>query len=61
VSAAHAVDAESAASMNRPFNVPEPDADGDFKAHLNPIRLETVSAKCEPRRWLGQRQTSEYN
>ena len=28
--------------------VPEPDADGDFKKHLNPHSLEVVTAKCEP-------------
>jgi glutaminyl-tRNA synthetase len=28
--------------------VPEPDADGDFKAHINPHSLEIVHAKCEP-------------
>ena len=33
---------------DRLFTVPEPDADGDFKAHLNPHSLETVTAKCEP-------------
>ena len=26
----------------------EPDADGDFKQHLNPHSLETVKAKLEP-------------
>jgi glutaminyl-tRNA synthetase len=33
---------------DRLFNVPEPDADGDFKAHLNPTSREIVHAKCEP-------------
>jgi glutaminyl-tRNA synthetase len=47
VSAAHAVDAE-VRLYDRLFNVPEPDADGDFKAHLNPSSLEIVQAKCEP-------------
>ena len=47
VSAAHAVDAE-VRLYDRLFNVPEPDADGDFKAHLNPSSLEIVRAKCEP-------------
>jgi len=47
VSAAHAVDAE-VRLYDRLFNVPEPDADGDFKAHLNPNSLEVVQAKCEP-------------
>ena len=26
----------------------EPDADGDFKKHLNPHSLEVITAKCEP-------------
>jgi glutaminyl-tRNA synthetase len=47
VSAAHAVEAE-VRLYDRLFNVPEPDADGDFKAHLNPNSLEVVRAKCEP-------------
>jgi glutaminyl-tRNA synthetase len=47
VSAKHAVDAE-VRLYDRLFNVPEPDADGDFKAHLNPTSLEVVQAKCEP-------------
>ena len=47
VSAAHAVDAE-VRLYDRLFTVPEPDADGDFKAHLNPHSLEVVAAKCEP-------------
>jgi glutaminyl-tRNA synthetase len=47
VSAAHALDAE-VRLYDRLFNVPEPDADGDFKAHLNPKSLEIVRAKCEP-------------
>ncbi|MDQ6626224.1 MAG: glutamine--tRNA ligase, partial [Verrucomicrobiota bacterium] len=47
VSAAHAVDAE-VRLYDRLFSVPEPDADGDFKAHLNPKSLEIVHAKCEP-------------
>jgi len=33
---------------DRLFTVPEPDADGDFKQHLNPHSLEIVAAKCEP-------------
>ncbi len=33
---------------DRLFTVPEPDAGGDFKQHLNPHSLEVVSAKCEP-------------
>ena len=47
VSAGHAVDAE-VQLYDRLFTVPEPDAEGDFKAHLNPHSLETVTAKCEP-------------
>ncbi|MFN2475158.1 MAG: glutamine--tRNA ligase [Chthoniobacterales bacterium] len=47
VSAAHAVDAE-VRLYDRLFSVPEPDADGDFKAHLNAHSLEIVQAKCEP-------------
>jgi glutaminyl-tRNA synthetase len=47
VSAPHAVDAE-VRLYDRLFTVPEPDADGDFKAHLNPRSLEIVQAKCEP-------------
>jgi glutaminyl-tRNA synthetase len=46
VSAAHSVDAE-VRLYDRLFNVAEPDADGDFKAHLNPNSLEIVRAKCE--------------
>jgi glutaminyl-tRNA synthetase len=47
VSAAHAVDAE-VRLYDRLFTVPEPDADGDFKKHLNPHSLEVVTARCEP-------------
>jgi glutaminyl-tRNA synthetase len=47
VSAAHAMDAE-VRLYDRLFTVPEPDADGDFKKHLNPHSLEVVTAKCEP-------------
>ena len=47
VSAAHAVDAE-VRLYDRLFTVPEPDADGDFKQHLNPHSLEVITAKCEP-------------
>jgi glutaminyl-tRNA synthetase len=46
VSAAHAIDAE-ARLYDRLFTVPEPDADGDFKAFINPRSLEVVIAKCE--------------
>jgi glutaminyl-tRNA synthetase len=47
VSAAHAVDAE-VRLYDRLFTVPEPDAEGDFKKHLNPHSLEVITAKCEP-------------
>ncbi len=47
VSAAHAVDAEIRL-YDRLFTVAEPDASGDFKAHLNPKSLEVLTAKCEP-------------
>jgi glutaminyl-tRNA synthetase len=47
VSAPHAVDAEIRL-YDRLFTVPEPDAEGDFKKHLNPHSLEVVTAKCEP-------------
>jgi glutaminyl-tRNA synthetase len=47
VSAAHAVDAE-VRLYDRLFTVPEPDAAGDFKAHINPHSLEVVTAKVEP-------------
>jgi glutaminyl-tRNA synthetase len=47
VSAVHAVDAE-VRLYDRLFTVPEPDADGDFKTHLNPHSLEVLTAKCEP-------------
>ncbi len=47
VSAPSALDAE-VRLYDRLFTVPEPDADGDFKKHLNPHSLEVVIAKCEP-------------
>lgn len=47
VSARHAVPAE-VRLYDRLFTVPEPDADGDFKKHLNPDSLEVVTAQCEP-------------
>ncbi|HTZ21424.1 MAG TPA: glutamine--tRNA ligase/YqeY domain fusion protein [Opitutaceae bacterium] len=47
VSAAHAIDAE-VRLYDRLFTVPEPDADGDFKTHLNPHSLDVVTAKLEP-------------
>jgi len=46
VSAAHHIDAECRL-YDRLFTVPEPDADGDFKKHINPHSLEVVTAKCE--------------
>jgi glutaminyl-tRNA synthetase len=33
---------------DRLFTVPEPDAEGDFKKHLNPHSMDVVTAKCEP-------------
>ncbi|MBA3762545.1 MAG: glutamine--tRNA ligase, partial [Chthoniobacterales bacterium] len=56
VSAAHALDAE-VRLYDRLFTVPEPDAGGDFKAHLNPRSLEIVHAKCE--RSLGEAKPEE--
>jgi glutaminyl-tRNA synthetase len=47
VSAAHAIEAE-VRMYDRLFTVAEPDAAGDFKQHLNPHSLETLTAKCEP-------------
>ncbi|MCX7827175.1 MAG: glutamine--tRNA ligase, partial [Verrucomicrobiae bacterium] len=47
VSAAHAFEAE-VRLYDRLFNVPEPDAQGDFKAHINPHSLDVVTAKLEP-------------
>jgi glutaminyl-tRNA synthetase len=47
VSAAQAIDAE-VRLYERLFTVPEPDADADFKQHLNPHSLEVVAAKLEP-------------
>ncbi len=47
VSASRAIDAE-VRLYDRLFTVPEPDAEGDFKAHLNPDSLEVLTAKCEP-------------
>ena len=47
VSAAHCVDAE-VRLYDRLFTVPEPDADGDFRQHLNPHSLEVITAKLEP-------------
>lgn len=47
VSAAHALEAE-VRLYDRLFQVPEPDAGGDFKSHLNPHSLEIVTARLEP-------------
>jgi glutaminyl-tRNA synthetase len=47
VSASECVEAE-VRLYDRLFTVAEPDADGDFKQHLNPQSLELVTAKCEP-------------
>jgi glutaminyl-tRNA synthetase len=47
VSAGHALDAE-VRLYDRLFTVPEPDADGDFRQHLNPHSLEVLRAKVEP-------------
>jgi glutaminyl-tRNA synthetase len=47
VSVPHAVDAE-VRLYDRLFTAPEPDAEGDYKKHLNPQSLEVVTAKCEP-------------
>jgi glutaminyl-tRNA synthetase len=47
VSAAHALDAQ-VRLYDRLFTVPEPDAEGDFKKHLNSNSLEVIAAKIEP-------------
>jgi glutaminyl-tRNA synthetase len=47
VSAPHAIAAE-VRLYDRLFTVQEPDADGDFKQHLNPQSLEVLTAQCEP-------------
>jgi glutaminyl-tRNA synthetase len=47
VSAPEAVEAE-VRLYDRLFTVPEPDAAGDFKQHLNAHSLEVRVAKCEP-------------
>ena len=47
VSASQAIDAE-VRLYDRLFTVPEPDAAGDFKKHLNPDSLDVITAKCEP-------------
>ena len=47
VSARHAVEAE-VRLYDRLFTVADPDAEGDFKKHLNPRSLESIKAQCEP-------------
>lgn len=47
VSVPNAIDVE-ARLYDRLFTVPEPDAEGDFKQHLNPNSLQVVHAKAEP-------------
>lgn len=47
VSARHAIDAE-VRLYDRLFTVAEPDAEGDFKKHINPHSLEVITAKLEP-------------
>ena len=47
VSAARCLDAE-VRLYDRLFNVAEPDADGNFTAHINPHSLDVVTAKLEP-------------
>ena len=47
VSAAHAVEAE-VRLYDRLFTVECPDADGDFKQHINPHSCEVITARCEP-------------
>jgi glutaminyl-tRNA synthetase len=47
VSADRAIDAE-VRLYDRLFTVPEPGADADFKEHLNPHSLESLTAKLEP-------------
>ena len=47
VSAPHAITAE-VRLYDRLFTVSEPDAEGDFKQHINPHSLEVVRAQLEP-------------
>jgi len=47
VNASTAVESE-VRLYDRLFTVPEPDADGDFRQHLNPHSLEVLRAKLEP-------------
>ena len=48
--AAHAAKSVEVRLYDRLFNVPEPDGDKtvDFKTHLNPASLKTVTALVEP-------------
>lgn len=46
VSATHCIEAE-VRLYDRLFTIPEPDADGEFKKHVNPHSLEVVTAKLE--------------
>jgi glutaminyl-tRNA synthetase len=46
VSATHCIEAEDRL-YDRLFTIPEPDADGEFKKHVNPHSLEVVTAKLE--------------
>ena len=47
VSAPHAIDAE-VRLYDRLFAAAQPDAGGDFKAHVNPQSLEVITGKVEP-------------
>jgi glutaminyl-tRNA synthetase len=47
VSVPHALPAE-VRLYDRLFTAPEPDADGDFRKHLNPASLEIVQGQLEP-------------
>jgi glutaminyl-tRNA synthetase len=57
VSANKAIEAE-VRLYDRLFNVAEPDAEGDFKAHINPNSLEIIRAKLEPS--LGAATTGQH-
>jgi glutaminyl-tRNA synthetase len=47
VSASQAIEAQ-VRLYDRLFTVPDPDAGGDFKKHLNPHSLEVLTARLEP-------------
>lgn len=47
VSVPHAIEAEIRL-YDRLFTAAEPDADGEFKKHINPHSLEVITAKLEP-------------